>query len=168
MIIRWVSLSLMVSLGAAPLHAQTCPSGNTRVAPAIRYTNHGNGTVTDIKTGLMWKQCSEGQSGSNCAGMSTRQTWTAALALAANSNFAGFGDWRLPSFKELHSLVETGCYSPSINSELFPNTIATYWSATPFVVNDGLSAWFVDFFDGYTYWSWKTTIYSVRLVRDQE
>ena len=70
----WLLVVLNLSLGSLA-HAQTCPPGNERVAPNSRYTNHGNGTVTDSKTALMWKQCSEGQSGSACTGTHTTQPW---------------------------------------------------------------------------------------------
>jgi len=80
---------------------QTCPPGNPRIAPDSRYSDNGNGTVTDHHTGLMWKQCSEGQSGAACSGSVTTMRWAAALAAGANSSFAGFNDWRLPNTKEL-------------------------------------------------------------------
>ncbi|WP_169314601.1 PEGA domain-containing protein [Thiothrix nivea] len=34
---------------------------------AGRYIDHGNGTITDSQTRLMWKKCSEGQSGNACS-----------------------------------------------------------------------------------------------------
>lgn len=32
----------------------------TATAPDSRYTDNGDGTVTDLATGLIWKQCAEG------------------------------------------------------------------------------------------------------------
>ena len=143
----WLLVVLNLSLGSLA-HAQTCPPANERVAPNSRYTNHGNGAVTDSKTALMWKQCSEGQSGSSCTGSYIAQVWQTALTTANNSTFANYSDWRLPSVKELQSLVETGCHSPAINTALFPNTPSTYfWTSTTYAPNASV-AWVVDFDNG--------------------
>ncbi len=60
------------------------------------FTEHGNGTISDSKTGLMWSQNDSEQ------GM----TWPEALIYAENATLAGYSDWRLPDSKELHSLVD--------------------------------------------------------------
>ena len=113
---------LIAAASCPPVAAQTCPPGIPRVAPDSRYIDHGDGTITDQQTGLMWKRCSEGLSGAACSGTPSAVTWPEALTAAADSSFAGHSDWRMPSVKELHSLVETGCHSPSINTNRFPNT----------------------------------------------
>jgi hypothetical protein len=46
-----------------------------------RYLDNGDGTVTDTKTNLMWKQCAEGQSGSTCSGKAAGYQWDAAIAI---------------------------------------------------------------------------------------
>ena len=109
---------------------QTCPAGNPRIAPDSRYTDHGNGTLTDSQTGLMWKQCSEGQSGATCSGVPVALTWGNALSAASNSSFAGFNDWRLPDVKELRSIVDTRREHPAIDAAAFPShqqAIDTYY-----------------------------------------
>jgi hypothetical protein len=60
------------------------------------YTNNGDGTITDAATGLMWMQDDAGD------GMN----WKDALAYAEGKEFAGYSDWRLPSVKELQSIVD--------------------------------------------------------------
>jgi len=40
--------------------------------PQAALTDNGDGTVTDTATGLMWAQCSQGQSGAACA---TKSKW---------------------------------------------------------------------------------------------
>jgi len=57
---------------------------------------NGDGTVTDRATGLMWQQADSGR------GMD----WAAALQYAETLTLAGHDDWRLPSAKELQSLVD--------------------------------------------------------------
>lgn len=71
-----------------------------------RYRINGDGTVTDTQTGLMWKQCSEGQAGNNCSGEATKYTWNDAMLRFNNGvGFAGYSDWRMPTFDELVTLI---------------------------------------------------------------
>lgn len=61
-----------------------------------KFTDNGNGTITDRATGLMWMKDDNG------AGV----TWEAALRYAHSSSHAGYRDWRLPNAKELQSIVD--------------------------------------------------------------
>ncbi len=153
--------------GAASVHAVTCtdttiPASN----PDAAYTNGSDGTVTDTRTGLMWKKCSEGQTGSTCSGTAGAYTWSAALGLAAASRFAGHADWRVPNVKELRSLVEECRTGPAINDTIFPSTpSSSFWSSSP---SDYTStyAWYVYFGNGYSSdYSFRSHNGSVRLVR---
>lgn len=107
---------------------------------AQRYHDNGDGTVTDVTTGLQWKRCAEGQTwtGATCSGDASRHDWETASRLS--SHFAGHSDWRLPTIDELKTLVYCssgqpkiwndsgeleceGTYnSPTIQTEAFPNT----------------------------------------------
>ncbi len=110
---------------------------NKRSVPASNpdsaYIDHGNGTVTDTRTGLMWKQCAEGLSDPACrTGRALHFDWADAPAHAEASTFANYTDWRLPSKDELLSLVEECGINPSINTNRFPNTpISYFWSGSP-------------------------------------
>lgn len=55
---------------------QTCNSNIPESTPTSRFTDNGNGTVTDTKTGIMWKRCAEGQiwTGSTCSGTAAGYT----------------------------------------------------------------------------------------------
>lgn len=102
--------------------------------PDSRFTVHGNGTVTDKKTGLMWKVCSEGRNwrAGACAGILHSFDWQDALDHAQSVRYLGYSDWRLPNMKELSSIVEYQCYNPSINLSIFPRTPArSFWSSSP-------------------------------------
>ena len=114
-----------------------------------RYTVNGDGTITDNKTNLMWKRCTEGLSGSACTiGSATTYNWQQALDLANNSSFAGFSDWRLPNIKELRSIAAYDRYSPTINSTIFPNTTTSwFWSSSPNASNSDY-VWRLDFNNG--------------------
>ncbi len=146
--------------------AQTCRDDIRATAPDSRYQDNGNGTVTDLATGLIWKQCAEGRSGAGCAtGSAQTFTWQAALQHAEAAVFAGSSLWRLPNKNELASLVERRCYDPAINSRFFPNTPSNwFWSSSPDADYSGY-AWLVYFSDGYVSDSKKYYTRYVRLVR---
>ena len=60
--------------------AQTCQTNRIlATTPTNRFTINNDGTVSDTKTGLTWKKCSEGQSGVDCRiGTATTYTWQGA------------------------------------------------------------------------------------------
>ena len=133
-------LTLLLSTVAAHA-AQLCEPANIPAStPTSQFTIHDIGTtVTDNKTGLMWKRCSEGQdwNGSTCTGIAAIYTWQTALQQVQNINgtggFAGKKDWRVPNIKELASLVEVQCSSPAINMTVFPETpwvFKFFWSSS--------------------------------------
>ena len=70
---------------------------------------NGDGTVSDINTGLMWQQVTA----------PGRYTWLQALNYCETFNLAGYNDWRLPTIKELESIVDLSIY-PAIDTNIFP------------------------------------------------
>ena len=81
--------------------------------PNPRFTDNGNGTVTDNLTGLIWLK------NANCFGT---ETWTEALE-DCDSLTAGYcgltdgssvGDWRLPNRFELESLLDLKYLDPAL------------------------------------------------------
>jgi hypothetical protein len=168
-----LSLALSLLLTAMPLlaTAQTCkPASIPASTPTSQFTDHGDGTVTDQKTGLQWQRCAQGQTwnGSTCTGTVSTYNWQAALQRAVTVNsagYAGHSDWRLPNSKELASIVELQCYGPAINLAVFPATAnAAFWSSSP-GASYGDYAWSVDFNYGNDFWGNKLNSFSVRLVR---
>lgn len=168
-------LSLLVALSSISHASQTCQLANVpATTPTEQFSDNGDGTVTDTKTGLMWKRCSEGQAwnGSTCIGNFAAYTWQTALQQAQSLNssggFAGKADWRVPNVKELRSIAELQCASPAINLTIFPATPSDqFWSSTPFAHPPGDAAWVVSFYyDGSGQWENKNA-YSlpIRLVR---
>ncbi len=71
------------------------------------YQDNGDGTVTDLVTGLMWQQ-DPGEK------MSRDEGWEG----AEQCTLAGYEDWRLPSIKELYSLILFSGTDPSGCEEL--------------------------------------------------
>jgi hypothetical protein len=126
-------------------------------APApVAYTDNGDGTVTDARTGLMWDQCTWGLSGttpgSQCTvGSASSQFWQQTLGISVTANamnggtgYKGHHDWRVPNKNELMSIADP-TQTPAIDSTVFPNTIeAWYWTSTTYFPSQN-SAWIIDF-----------------------
>lgn len=70
------------------------------------YQDNGNGTVTDLNTGLMWQQ--------NL--LEDKLTYSEAKAMAETFTLAGYDDWRLPTIKELYSLILFSGTDPNVES----------------------------------------------------
>jgi len=68
------------------------------------YTNNGDGTVTDNVTGLMWQQ-----------NPGAKMTYNEAVTGVNSLSLAGYTDWRLPSIKELYSLIMFSGTDPMVN-----------------------------------------------------
>jgi len=77
-----------------------------------RYLKNGDGTVTDLNTGLMWQQSPDlNDDGSIDA--ADKLTFDEAVAFAEGASVAGYTDWRLPTIKELYSLIDFNGLDPS-------------------------------------------------------
>lgn len=175
---RTFFLMLCCIVSATTVHADCKTDSIPASTPDSQLTDNGDGTVTDSKTGLMWKQCLEGLSGSDCAtGSASTFTWQEALqqpGVVNATGFAGHTDWRLPNIRELRSIVEEQCYSPAINKTYFPNTpsdpdtpSSKIWSGSP-VANLSDYAWYVLFHYGDSFHGLRDTSYAVRLVRSEQ
>lgn len=146
-------LTILAVIAATPillLAAQTCrPADIAESAPASRFVIRSDGTVTDNSTGLIWKRCSEGLSGAKCEdGTVKTYNWKEAKNAAETSKFAGRQDWRLPTIKELDTIVEYQCSMPAINQTVFPATPAlNFWSSSLYSGYPN-GAWNLNFNDG--------------------
>jgi hypothetical protein len=116
---RWTLAALAVALLAAiaPAHASS--------EPCQYYA--GAGTVTDNKTGLTWQvvasstQLGEAQAAGACA----------VLELDSNGP-ASPHPWRLPTIRELQTLVDEGHVDPAVSPAYFTDTpVGYFWSSTP-------------------------------------
>ncbi len=124
------------------------------------FADNGDGTVTDLRTGLMW-----------AAHHGDRMTWAEAVEGASAFALAGYDDWRLPTLKELYSLIDfdgvTGTSSedatPYLDTDYFVfrygdeqgddqrHIDAQYWTSTQYVwttMNGNTTAFGVNFADG--------------------
>jgi hypothetical protein len=94
-------------------------SGNTFYGQDAQYTgntpqyvDNDDGTVTDMITGLMWSQTTD-LNGDGNIDASDKLTYEEALNGASSFNLAGYDDWRLPTIKELYSLILFSGKDPS-------------------------------------------------------
>ena len=113
-----------IATDATPLAAR-CVRGPTLGGSLTVDTD----VVSDSMTKLVWQ----------VTGLSaTARTWPQALEDCESSSYAGQSDWRLPSIKELATLVdEAATTAPAIRAELGGEVAASYWSSTPAPVFGG-------------------------------
>ena len=110
--------------------------------PIQRFTDNGDGTITDELTSLIWLQnafCAQGT-----------VDWATALGYVVELNTSGSmnsiacgdvgsnGDWRLPNVKELQTLLEYGNHASPFISPAHPFTNLqvdeAYWTSTNYGV----------------------------------
>ena len=76
-----------------------------------------------------------------------------------------FNDWRLPTYRELLSIVDYDRYNASIVPMFQHNFSSKYWTSSQDISAPNYT-WFVDFFHGKTGSSKKSEKYYTRCVRD--
>ena len=140
---------------AAPANGESYYGQNPMYPGNIpSYTDNGDGTITDNVTGLMWVKA-RGQ----------KMTWKDAVAGASANNTGGYTDWRMPTIKELYSLIEfsgvngpdntnMAGYVPFIDTSYFG---FTYGSGTSTNVGDRI----IDCQD------WSATKYVGKIMNNQ-
>ncbi len=112
---------------------------------AAPYVVQSNGTVINTSNGLVWDQCSFGQSGSTCTGTANQYLF----GMFSNpASHKGYTDWRVPNKAELLSLVVAGPM-PTIDTTAFPGTLYGvsdfYWTSEYFAPDPSTYAVFVTF-----------------------
>jgi len=120
------------------------------------YTDNGDGTITDHVTGLIWQKEDDGLS----------RTWYNAVNYCVNLTLADCSNWRLPTKRELISIVDFGKYNPAIDTNFFPNNAPYYWSST---TSGFSSAWHISLNNQATHdWSKIFPDTFVRCVRSDQ
>ncbi|MCF6236670.1 MAG: DUF1566 domain-containing protein [Gammaproteobacteria bacterium] len=137
--------------------AQICDENQAPSTPSDRFAKN-DGLVIDSKTGLMWKQCTEGTrynvKNEQCDDEANVYTWQGLLQYIQQlnqgkiGNSRNYSDWRIPNIKELESIVEHRCMSPAINLDVFSNTSrVSFWSSST-SFSSPYKAWAAHFDDG--------------------
>jgi len=172
MLLRTLFVSLIFSALAMPVMAQDCDAKKPESTPKSRFVDNGDGTVTDKQTNKTWLKCIVGMKwdGNTCAGQSLTYTWADSLPVIDDLNakkMAGRSDWRLPKVEELMSIVESRCFKPAINLDVFPySPESAFWTDSSI---EGFQprVWVVHFLNGKQYIANKKQDWRIRLVADK-
>jgi hypothetical protein len=128
---------------------------------ASRFSDNGDGTVTDTVTRLMWHK-----------GENERMSWFDALEASRKLTLGGHSDWRLPNIKELNTILNlryTGGWW--YFKDVFPAAglvppLLHYFSSTPF---EKFYVWVTNFCFGYDgYYASKEAKLLFRAVRHMD
>lgn len=173
--------------------------GNSKPKDNKRYKDNNDNTITDTVTNLMWKKCAEGIVGDSCdQGIIKKFTFNDAMEHAKKSQFAGYSDWRIPTYAELKTLVDcpqgigkeilfndagylvekNGIASngectvpnekPTINQNAFPNTPKKRFWTSSLLIDHSLFAWNMHFNLGTIYYDDIKNDNRFRLVRNNQ
>jgi len=127
----------------------TSEISNSPKAKAIPgFQDNGDGTITDLHTGLVWVKDGTGAGANNGQPL----TWNEAINFCNNlvlcqdgafttttfgtTTCSEYGevkyhDWRLPNIKELASIIHYSKNAPTIDENYFTNTLSgKYWSSS--------------------------------------
>jgi hypothetical protein len=80
---------------------------------APSYQDNGDGTISDLVTGLMWTQ-SPDLNGDGSINESDKLTLAEAIASTSKVTVGGYSDWRLPTLKEMYSLINFSGVDPRL------------------------------------------------------
>ena len=111
-------------------------SGTKAAAPQGRFTVSTD-TVLDTETGLTWQRTDDGR----YRNWDSAKTYCLGLPLA--------GGWRLPTVKELLTIVDFSRISPAADTTIFGAASEFYWASSAVSGSSGY-AWYVYFNFGYT------------------
>ena len=96
--------------------------------PAPRFSNNGNGTVTDNLTGLMWTK------DANLFGNLWWYDFSSYVTRMNSGIYENYGytDWRVPNVNEFESLIDINEYSPSLppGNPFINVSSLPYWTST--------------------------------------
>lgn len=109
----------------------------------LSYRDNGDGTISDLNTGLMWQQAHDFK----------RRNMKDTLEHVESLSLGGYSDWRVPTIKELYSLAnfdgqlikheDEGESKPYIDTTVFDYRYddrlafaGQFWSSTVYVKND--------------------------------
>jgi hypothetical protein len=97
------------------------------------FIDHGNGTVTDKVTGLMWQMVDGGE-----------MTFENSSSYCKNLSLGGYSDWRLPTSHELFSINNFDKVNPALDVTYFSKTAAEYWWTSDLRADLQTNVWVVN------------------------
>ncbi len=114
------------------------------------YTDNGDGTTTDNVTELMWQQeFDDYYNWYEASGTYDDEFNPDTTDVCGNLSLGGYTDWRLPSKKELVTIVDYEVNSPMIDESYFQlvnGGLYDYWTSTASAINNS-EAWKLNFYD---------------------
>ncbi|MDD5255510.1 MAG: DUF1566 domain-containing protein [Candidatus Omnitrophica bacterium] len=122
------------------------------------FKDNGDGTISDLNTGLMWKKDE-----------SPNLNWENALKYCQELDLGGYKDWRLPTIRELPTILDMS-FKDGVwfHKQFFPGTqiapLGFYWASTTYGDTFGWGENFQFGYDGY-YAGKKEGKYPFRPVR---
>lgn len=138
-------------------------SGRTRA-----YSDNGNGTIDDAMLNLMWQNDYSDNKGFAANDEVPHINHADATSYCTAIDLAGHSDWRLPTRRELQSLVDYSKPNPGpVIVDAFVATTQTndwYWTGTDYATGT-TGAWVVGFSDGNVGANLKSATGYVRCVR---
>ena len=153
--VRFAGVVAVIVFALTGLADAAAPAGHYVVTAG---SGTGNGTVYDTKSKLTWQQTAS----------STTYSWAGAQTYCAGvgTSLGGTG-WRLPTYKELYSIVDLSqTTGPYIDPTAFPSASSgVFWSASPVAGSSSSAAWGVFFSLGSTYNYGVSAPFYVRCVR---
>jgi uncharacterized protein DUF1566 len=101
--------------------------GAVQAGAELRHRDNGDGTISDLNTGLMWEKKSDDGGlhdqdnayfwDNGCCGDGSEETiwdWLDDVNGEAGEGFAGHADWRIPNMKELQSIGDSEASAPAV------------------------------------------------------
>lgn len=133
-----------------------------------RFTDNGNGTITDHKLNVMWKKSDSFQDLKKWRNWFTSQEYN---ELTNIEKFAGYDNWRLPNGEEAWSLFDVSKINKDkYGEDIYLDPIFTAGSGGTTWTSDtkDSSSLVIQYEDGVKVWpsQYANLSMSVRLVRD--
>ena len=158
--------------------AGTGQDGDVQAGVPRAWTDNGNGTVTDQRSGLTWEKLSDDGSIHDVDNLYTfDDAFAVKIAGLNGATFGGHTDWRLPNINELKSLVDYSVVNPAVATPFNVSCAPTcsvitcsctasdiYFSSTSYQLAQ-IAAWVHDYSSGLIGAGLKNTPTRVRLVR---
>lgn len=167
--------------------------GEVQAGLPLALVDNGDGTVSDLQSGLVWEKKDAGGGihdyrnvytwSATPGAMDGEMVTTFLAALNAGDGFAGHKDWRIPNIMELMTVVEydapnssgttigevfdSGCVEECTTAACSCTGAAPCWTSTTDLtpVTKGGAAWSVDFGSGKAAAGAKSDTRAVRAVR---